>query len=473
MADGVSDGLGDAGGFDDPTLDDLGPLGGVMSFAEANEWLNRHINREAVAGDWDTLSLVGPERLMAIMGDPHRAFPVIHVTGTNGKGTVSRMIERLLSAAGLTVGVFASPHLESITERMSRSGDDITESEFGEVIGGIAAMEAMFDSTPSYFELLTAAAFRWFSDTAVDVAVVEVGIFGRFDATNVVDAEVAVITNVGKDHTDGEGEWQQKIAFEKAGIIKPDSAVVLGPVADELASIFSAEPHRVLFRAETDFELTDRQVAVGGQMLAVHTPFGDLDEVYLPLHGEHQGENAAIALMAAEAFFGRALQAEIVQTAMAAVEGPGRFEVISVEPLVVLDTAHNVPAAAAVVDTLNSEITVSGTRIAVVGMLERNADEVLAAFDIASFDVVIACTPDSGRAIPAPDLAASARALGASAEVVPTVADAVERALVIAGELDLILITGSAYTVGEARRHLRTAFEARAPEQPAGRVYED
>ncbi len=444
-----------------------------MTFAEANEWLDAHINREAVAGDWDDLSLVGPERLMAVLGDPHRAFPVIHVTGTNGKGTVSRMIERILSAAGLSVGVYASPHVESITERMSRSGEQISEAEFGEVVGGIAALEAMFDGTPSYFELLTAAAFRWFSDVAVDVAVVEVGIFGRFDATNVVEADVAVITNVGKDHTDGEGQWREKIAFEKAGIIKPGSAVVLGHIDDDLVSIFAAEPHRQLYRGGLDFELSDRQVAVGGQMLAVNTPNGQLDELYLPLHGAHMGDNAATALMAVEAFFGRPVEPEIAQTALAAVEAPGRFEVISIEPLVVLDGAHNVPAAAAVKETLNSEITVTGTRIAVVGMLERDASEVLEALDITSFDVVIACAPDSGRAIPADELAAAARGLGASTEVVPTVADAVERALVIAGELDLILVTGSVYTIGEARSHLRANFEARPPEQPAGRVYLD
>ena len=189
-----------------------------MDYPGALAYLDEHINREATAGRIAGLSLEPIERLLAVLGDPQRAYPVIHVTGTNGKGSVGRMASALLAAHNLTVGTYASPHLERVNERLLWNLQPIENEPFAALIAEVAELEPLSGVTPSYFELLTAAALSWFAEIAVDVAVVEVGLLGRWDATNVVDADVAVVTNIGQDHTDGVGDWRQRIAAEKAGI---------------------------------------------------------------------------------------------------------------------------------------------------------------------------------------------------------------------------------------------------------------
>jgi dihydrofolate synthase/folylpolyglutamate synthase len=432
-----------------------------MDFADALAYLDAHINREAVAGDWDDLSIDGPTALMAALGDPHTTYPVVHVTGTNGKGTVVRMVERLLASSGVVAGTYTSPHLQHLTERIARSTEPISEDDLGRVIGDIAAIVDHVSRqqspalSPSYFELLTAAAFSWFGEVAVEAAVVEVGIFGRFDATNVVNSEVAVVTNVGKDHTDGAPGWAEKVAFEKAGIIKADSAAVIGEVDPALRPIFEAEAAREFFWYGEDFEVMDAAVSIGGRILALRTPAGEVDEVFLPMHGAHQATNAAIALMTAEAFFGRGLEAEVVQEAFAALEHPGRFEIVGREPLIVLDGAHNPPSARALAQTMAEEFSVTGSRIAVVGMIDRDPGEFFDELGIGGFDLVIATAPASGRAVPAAEVAAAASRRGVDTETITTVSEAVDRARIVADELDMVVITGSLYTVGEARTHLQ------------------
>src|SRR4051794_900821 len=201
-------------------------------------WLSEHINLEAVAGKVEGVSLDRMRRLVGILGDPQDTYPVIHLTGTNGKGSTARLITALLVESGLTVGTYTSPHLQRINERMSRNGEPIADDELAEVLDHLAGVEPFVGETCSYFELLTAAALRWFGDVAVDVAVVEVGLLGRYDATNVCDAAVAVITNVGHDHTDFEGDWRARIAEEKSGIVKPSSILVVGETDEHLLPIF-------------------------------------------------------------------------------------------------------------------------------------------------------------------------------------------------------------------------------------------
>ncbi len=261
--------------------------------------------------------------LCAVLGDPQHQQPTVHVTGTNGKGSVARLVTALLGAHDLTVGTYTSPHLERINERISRNGQPISDAGLADVLTDLARIEGLLEHRPSYFELLTAAAFRWFSDEAVAAAVVEVGLLGRWDATNVVDGQVAVLTNIGHDHTDGRGDWRRRVAEEKAGIVKPGSTFVLGETDPALDDIFAATPATELWRRDTEFSCTENRLAVGGRLLDLRTPGGSYDDVFLALHGAHQGENAAIALAATEAFFGRPLEADLVAEAFGSVTQPG------------------------------------------------------------------------------------------------------------------------------------------------------
>jgi dihydrofolate synthase/folylpolyglutamate synthase len=212
-----------------------------VNLREALDYLDRHVNLEARAGRIDGLSTDPMAGLLAVLGDPHRAYPVIHVTGTNGKGSTGRMISALLAASGLTVGTYLSPHLERLNERICRQLEPIPDDELAEVLTLLAGVEPLLEHRPSWFELVTSAAFVWFAETAVDVAVVEVGLLGRFDATNVVDGAVAVLTNIGKDHTDGAPGWQRAVAWEKAGIVKPGSHAVLGSALGDLRAEVEAQ----------------------------------------------------------------------------------------------------------------------------------------------------------------------------------------------------------------------------------------
>jgi dihydrofolate synthase/folylpolyglutamate synthase len=394
--------------------------------------------------------------LCHVLGDPQDDQPTVHVTGTNGKGSVARLVTGLLGSHDLTVGTYTSPHLESINERISRNGVSIADDELASVLTDLAALEALVEHRPSYFELLTAAAFRWFSDEAVAAAVVEVGLLGRWDATNVVDAQVAVLTNVGHDHTDGRGDWRRRIAEEKSGIVKPGATFVLGETDPALQHVFAATPAAAVWRQDVDFGCVSNRLAVGGRVLDLRTPGASYDEVFLSLHGAHQGTNAAIALAAAEAFFGRPLEPDLVAEAFAGAQSPGRFEIVQRDPLLILDGAHNPDGAQAVVETLAEGFVVTGETRLVVGVLAgRDPVELLEILDAGSAAEVVCCRPDSPRALPADGLAAHVRALGGQARVVPDVGDAMAAALAAADADDVVLVTGSLYTVGAARTACR------------------
>lgn len=405
------------------------------------------------AGAIEGLSLVGMRELMALLGDPQDAMPVIHVTGTNGKGSVVAMLTRLLMANGLSVGTFVSPHLQSPNERMTRDGSPISDEDLAEALSGVAAVEELLEHPPSWFEIMAAAAFRWFADAPVDVAVVEVGLLGRYDATNVVTADVAVVTNIAGDHTDFSPGWQLAIAQEKAGIVTPGRPVVLGEVPESLWDVFTAEGAEPTLAFGRDFELTDSRLAVGGRLLDISGPRGAHHGVMLTLHGAHQGDNAAVALVAAEEFFGRALEDDVVTEAFAEVALPGRLEVVAHRPLVVLDVAHNADAIAAVAGTLDDDFSVVGSRIIVFGMLGgRDPADAAAALAVARPDLVV-CTTATGteRSVSAGELARACEAAGLQAEVVDDPRQALSRAVGIASEEDLVLVCGSSRLVGAIR----------------------
>ena len=394
--------------------------------------------------------------LARVLGDPQHHQPTVHITGTNGKGSVARMVTALLGAHDLPVGTYLSPHLERINERISRNGEPISDDALAAVLSDLAGLEPLLTHTPSYFELLTAAALRWFSDEAVGAAVVEVGLLGRWDATNVVDGLVAVLTNVGRDHTDGVGDWRRGVAEEKVGIVKPGSTFVLGETDAALEPIFQATPAREIWRRDDDYGCTANRLAVGGRVLDLRTPGGSYDEVFLALHGEHQGDNAAVALAAAEAFFDRPLDDELVREAFAGVHNPGRFEVVSRDPLVVLDGAHNSDGAMALAATLDEGFAVLGGRRLVVGVLEGRAPrELLEILGAADALEVVCCAPNSPRALDPKALADEVAALGGNPRVVPEVDDALRHALDASAADDAIVVTGSLYTVGAARAAAR------------------
>lgn len=432
-----------------------------MNLYAALAYLDQHTNLEATAGRAEGLSLDRMTSLVHALGDPQAAYPVIHITGTNGKGSVARMCTELLRASGLSVGTYTSPHLEVINERIAWDGEPISDEALGAAIGLVADVEQVAGVTPSYFEILTAAAFSHFADVAVDVAVVEVGMLGRWDATNVVDASVAVLTNVGHDHTDGQGDWRRAIADEKVGIVGPESIFVCGETGEDLRELLASTGAAETWWRGEEFDAEQTMIALGGRTVSLRTPSGTIDDVFVPLHGEHQADNAAIALAAVEAFFGRRLEDDVVEEAFANVRVPGRFEIAMREPTVVLDAAHNLDGALACAATLREEFTLGGSILMVVGFLGgRDPGEMLEAIGAVDAGLVVACTPSSPRAIPAPQVAAAAEHLGIAAEVVSSVEDAVQRALAVASADDLVLITGSLYVVGPARAVLTEILEA-------------
>jgi dihydrofolate synthase/folylpolyglutamate synthase len=291
----------------------------------------------------------------------------------------------------------------------------------------------------------------------VQAAVVEVGLLGRWDATNVIDAEVAVLTNVGLDHTDGLGDWRRRVAEEKAGIVKEGSTFVLGETDPGLADIFAATPARTIWKRGVDFDCTSSVLAVGGRTLDLRTPGGAYDDVFLPLHGEHQALNAAVALTAAEAFFDRALDRDLVAEAFAGVRNPGRFEVLGHEPLVVLDGAHNPDGASAAAETLAEGFTIDGDLRLVVGLLRgRDPHDLLERLGAGEAAEVVCCAPDWPRALPTDELAAAVRGVGGTPRVADSVADALRRAVAESGPDDAVLVAGSLYTVGAARTAARS-----------------
>lgn len=432
-----------------------------MNYREALAWLDRHINLEANAGRPQGASLERMRDIARVLGDPQQAYPAIHVTGTNGKGSVVRMASTLLGVSGLKVGTYTSPHLERINERIAVDLEPVSDADLAQAFTSVAAIESLIDGPPSHFEILTAAAFAHFADVAIDAAVVEVGLLGRYDCTNIIDADVAVLTRVSADHTDQSEGWRQAIAAEKVGIVKPNSTFVLGEPDPELRSIFEDAGAAQMWVRGEDFKVLSNQLAVGGRMVSIRTPGATYTDLFIPVHGAHQADNAACAIAAVEAFFDRPLDEDLVVEAFANLSIPGRLEAVAHSPSVLLDAAHNPDGAAALAAALDESFSVPGRRILVFGLLaQQDPAEMLAAIDINRFDLVIACTPPSPRARPADEVAEMIEELGVTAEAVPDPVQALLRALFLAEEEDLIVVAGSIYVVGAVRGEYSKAAAA-------------
>ncbi|WP_430497270.1 bifunctional folylpolyglutamate synthase/dihydrofolate synthase [Micromonospora trifolii] len=414
------------------------------------------------------------ESLLDLLGSPQRAYPAIHLTGTNGKTSTARMIDSLLRAHGLHTGRYTSPHLETVRERISLDGEPVSEERFASVYREIKPLaelvDARSDEPLTYFDMTTALAFATFADAPVDIAVVEVGLGGAEDATNVLQAGVCVITPIGLDHTEWLGDTLQDIALAKAGIIHPGATVISAAQEEEAAGPLlerCAEVGATIAREGGEFGVLGRAVAVGGQVLTLQGLGGVYDDVFIPLHGAHQAQNAAVALAAVEAFLGagarRQLDIEAVREGFASTSSPGRLERVRNAPTILLDGAHNPHGMKATVTALQEEFAFSKL-VAVIGVLADKDAEALLELLEPVVDQVVVTRSSSPRAMPTEELAAlAAEIFGeervASAEEMP---DAIELAVAMAeedvpGELSGVgvLVTGSVVTVADARRLLK------------------
>lgn len=414
------------------------------------------------------------ESLLDLLGSPQRAYPSIHLTGTNGKTSTARMIDSLLRAFGLHTGRYTSPHLETVRERISLDGEPVSEERFVSTYREIAPLAELVDQRSAepltYFDLTTALAFATFADAPVDVAVVEVGLGGAEDATNVIQAGVAVITPIGLDHTEWLGDTIEDIALHKAGIIHPGATVIAAAQEEEAARPIlerCAEVNATVAREGAEFGVMRRAVAVGGQVLTIQGLGGVYEEIFIPLHGAHQAQNAAVALAAVEAFLGagarRQLDIDAVREGFAATSSPGRLERVRTAPTVLLDGAHNPHGMAATVAALQEEFAFSKL-VGVLAVLgDKDAAGLLELLEPV-LDTIVVAENSSPRAMPVDELAELAREVFGPDRVQVTrdMPDAIEAAVAeaesdVPGELAGVgvLITGSVVTVADARRLLK------------------
>jgi dihydrofolate synthase / folylpolyglutamate synthase len=427
---------------------------------DALGWLSGHVDYERTAPtrrDVPTLAPVADA--LGALGDPQADVACIHVTGTNGKGSTTAMAAALLEATGRRVGTYTSPDLHAVNERICVAGVPIDDATLAALLGRLAALEEATDQRLTRFDLLTVGALLHFADEAVDAAVVEVGLGGTWDATNVVEGRVAVVTNVSLDHTEVLGDTVEAIARDKTGIVKRGAVVVLGDedraTVELQAGIARVRGASEVWRRGKELSLASNDLAVGGRLVTLATPLGAHDDVFVSLHGRHQGANALCAVAAAEAFGSVGLGDEVVAGALGGVHVPGRLEVVHERPTVVLDSAHNPAGAAALADALEESFVVAGTRRVVIGMLTgRDPAALLAPLAAVGIDVAYCCEPQTPRALSAATVADAARRLGLDAHLWQDPPHALDAALADATDDDLVVVTGSFYVVGAVRGHV-------------------
>jgi dihydrofolate synthase/folylpolyglutamate synthase len=410
--------------------------------------------------------------LVDILGSPQLTYPTIHVGGTNGKTTTSRMIDSLLFEMGLRTGRFTSPHLESYLERISINGEAIDPKalifSFNDISAYLDLMDEKFEHPISFFEAITALAFAAFAEHPIDVGIIEVGMGGEWDATNVIDADVSVLMPVGLDHTEYLGETLTEIAQTKAGIIKENGFVVLAQQEPEVAKELLKRAATVgadVAREGIEYSVLARSLAVGGQLLTIQGIKETYEDIFLPLHGKHQASNAAAALVAVEAFFGdQDLDIEAVRAGFAHVTSPGRCEIVHRDPTIILDAAHNPHGAAAITETLQGEFTFDD----VIGVFAPMGDKDVAGILLELeqvMDSIIVTSNSSARAMEVTMLEKIAIEIFGIERVFTcaTLPEALDRAIAdsvrpLTEDTIGILVTGSVVSVGEARSYLRKKF---------------
>lgn len=413
------------------------------------------------------------DRILALtdaLGSPQYSYPTIHLAGTNGKTTTSRMIDQLFTELGYRVGRYTSPHLESFTERISIKGEPISVENMIATYNDIALYLDLIDSRQphpiSYFEALTAMAFVAFAEYPVDIGVIEAGMGGQWDATNVVSSQVSVMTPIGFDHMEYLGNTLEEIATTKAGIFKPESNVVLSSQTPEVAKVLLAKAAKVsanVFREGVEFSVKNRSLAVGGQLISLHGMFADIDEIYLPLYGVHQANNAAVALAAVEAFTQVKLDEDLVRSAFSKVKSPGRCEIVYTDPLVIIDAAHNPHGVSAITQTINSEFDLELVIAVVAVLADKDVDGILAQL-VNSVDYLVTTQSNSPRALSAEQLSKVAlryfkeEQIEVISDLTAALTFAIEKAT-LANQINegvaAVLVTGSVATAGSARGIIR------------------
>jgi dihydrofolate synthase/folylpolyglutamate synthase len=409
------------------------------------------------------------DRIIALtdaLGSPQLSYPSIHIAGTNGKTTTARMIDQLLTELGYRVGRYTSPHLESFTERISIKGQPISDQIMIKTYDDIALYLDLIDSRQpfpiSYFEALTAMAFVAFAEYPVDVGVIEAGMGGQWDATNVLSSLVSVMTPIGFDHMEYLGNTLTEIAQTKAGIFKPESNVVLAAQTSEVAKVLMANVLKVSaipFREGVEFSVKKRSLAVGGQLISLAGIYGDIDDIYLPLYGDHQSNNAGLALASVEAFAGVKLDEELVRQAFSKIKSPGRCEIIYQDPTVIIDAAHNPHGASAIAKTISTEFDFQLVVAVVAVLADKDVDGILQQLSTA-VDYIITTQSNSPRALDSAELAkiASKYFKPEQIEVISDLGGAITYAIEkvnlsnqVSDGPGAVLITGSVVTAGMAR----------------------
>jgi len=428
------------------------------------ELAGRYPSEDRMVPDLDRITL-----LMDLLGSPQRAYPALHLTGTNGKSSTARTIDSLLRALGLRPGRYTSPHLDSVTERIAIDGEPLTEERFAEVFDEVLPLVQLVDARSpvpmTFFEVLTGMAFAAFADAPVDAAVLEVGLGGTWDATNVVQAGTCVVLPIGLDHVPLLGTTLAEIAGEKAGIISEGATVVMAAQPVEAAEVLlrrCAETGATIAREGLEFGVRDRRAAVGGQVLDLQGLAGTYEELFLPLHGAHQAANAAAAVAAVEAFLGGVpLDVEAVREGLAQVRSPGRLEVLRSSPAVLVDAAHNPHGMTATVQALGEAFSFTSLVAVVACLADKDVRAMLEVLEPAVTSVVVTSN-SSPRALSADDLRELAVDVFGEdrVDVEDRLDDAIDTAVRLAEEAAEIggagvLVTGSVVTAGEARTLLR------------------
>jgi len=426
------------------------------TYDDALAWLETHVDYERLApGRRENPTLQSIADTLALFADPHRDYPIVHITGTNGKGTTTTLTSALLSATGLRVGTFTSPDLHALNERIALNGQAIDDDDLTSLLGRLYDAERVSGIVLTRFELLTVGALLYFSDEGVDVAVVEVGLGGTWDSTNVVDGDVTVLTNVDLDHTAVLGDTIGAIARDKVGIFRSQAIAVVSTtnaVVLEIAMSRARELGATLWTIEESFSLDRNDLAVGGRAITVTTPFATYDDVLVTLHGIHQGVNATTAIVAAEAFLGRALGEDVVRDTFARAVMPGRMELLSRHPTIVVDGAHNPAGMRALCTALDGAFHVLGERRCVLGMLTgRDVDDMVAPLVSLGFTEFHCCAPHSPRAMDPHLVAEAVRRAGGVAFEHSGVSSALAYAREHSGDDDLIVAVGSLYLVAQVR----------------------
>lgn len=417
-------------------------------------------------------SLERISHLVDLLGSPQLSYPTIHITGTNGKTSTTRMIDALCFASGLRTGRFTSPHLEDFRERISINGEPISEEalifSYNDIAPYLDLCDEKFNNPVSFFEAITALAFAAFAEHPIDVGVIEVGMGGQWDATNVVNADVSVITPIGLDHMEYLGNTLAEIARTKAGILKTGGYAIFAQQTPEAAKELIARAGELeleMAREGMEYSLSSREIAVGGQLISIDGLYGQYDEIFLPLHGAHQAHNAATALVAVEAFFGtEGLDIDQVREAFASVSSPGRCEVLHRDPTIIVDAAHNPHGAAALAQTIAGEFTFDEIIGVVSIFADKDAENVLRLLE-PIMNSIIVTQNSSPRAMAVADLERMARQIFGADRVFarPTLAEAINAAIddakrPLSDDTVGILITGSVITAGEARSIIRRKF---------------